>query len=102
MATEVKHANTDYEVVGTSASDQALGATGAVGDQLDRLIVQVNTSGANGTCSIKDGSGSAIPLVPASTPIGVWVIELGMKSTGGAWKVTTGSAAQCLAVGKFT
>lgn len=91
----------DYEAVSTSATDQAMG-TGAVGDFLHAVIVQVTTSGANGTCSIKDGSGSAIPLVPASTPIGVYTIVLNIRSTGGAWKITTGSAATALGIGIFT
>lgn len=95
----------DYEAVGASATDQILGATGAKGDRLVRLIVTVSTSGANGTCSIKDGNGSAIPLVAASTPIGVYSIELNMvalAATTPGWKVTTGSAATALGIGDFT
>lgn len=91
-----------YEAVGTSASAQVMGAAGSVGDVFLRLIVSVSTSGANGTCSITDGSDSAIPIVPASTPIGVYIVELGMRSTSGAWKVTTGSAATALAIGYFS
>ena len=94
-----------YEVVSTSASDQIMGATGAVGDYLKRVIVSVSTSGANGTCSIKDGNGSAIPLVPASSPIGVYVIDLGITCTAATtpgWKITTGSAATAVGIGRFT
>lgn len=98
----VESADVSYEAVGASATDQALGATGAAGDLLKRLIVQITTSGVNGLCSIKDGSGSSIPIVPASSPVGVYVVELGIESTGGAWNVTTGSAATALAVGRFT
>jgi hypothetical protein len=94
-------ANVTYEVVGASASDQVLGGTGSAGNILERLIVTVSTSGANGTVSIKDGSGSAIPIVAASTPIGVYSINIGAKSVSGAWKVTTGSAATVVAVGDF-
>lgn len=99
---EVTDGDDEYEAVGASASDQVLGATGAAGDYLKRVIVQITTSGANGVCSLKDGSGSAIPLVPASSPIGVYVVELGVTSTGGAWKLTTGSATTALAIGDFT
>lgn len=94
--------NLKYEAVGTSASDQAMGATGKAGDVFVRLIVTVSTAGANGTCSIKDGSGSAIPIVAASTPIGVYVIDLGMRSTAGAWSVTTGSDATAIGIGQFS
>lgn len=99
---EVTEGDDEYETVAASQTDQALGATGAAGDYLKRIIVVVSTSGANGTCSIKDGAGSAIPLVPASTPLGVHVIELGMTSAAGAWSVTTGSAATAIAIGDFT
>jgi hypothetical protein len=92
----------DYEAVGTSATDQVLGTTGAVGDFLHAVVVQITTSGATGVVSLKDGSGSSIPLVPASTPVGVYQIELNIRSTGGAWKLTTGAAATALASGIFT
>jgi hypothetical protein len=93
--------NTTYETVAASQTDQVLGGTGSAGNILERLIVTITTSGVNGVVSIKDGSGSAIPVVPASAPLGVQVIEIGAKSTGGAWKVTTGSAATVIAVGDF-
>ena len=91
-----------YETVATSQSDQVLGATGKAGDLLQRLIVTVSTAGATGIASIKDGAGSAIPLVVSGTAVGVYTIELGIKSTAGAWKVTTGAAATAVAVGLFS
>lgn len=91
-----------YETVAASQTDQVCGVTGGVGDYLDEVVVQITTSGANGVVSIKDGSGSSIPLVPASTPIGVYPIPIHSSSTGGAWKITTGSAATALCVGRFT
>lgn len=90
-----------YETVAASQTDQALGATGGAGDHLARVIVSVNTS-ATGTASIKDGSGSSIPLTAANTPIGVYVVELGIDSVSGAWSVTTGAGATALAIGNFT
>lgn len=98
----------DYETVATSQTAQALGSAGKTGDIIYKLIVSVTTSGANGTCSLIDSSGGGavtIALVPASTPIGVHVIDFGpagIKSTDGGWKVTTGSAATALAVGRFS
>lgn len=91
-----------YEAIGTSASAQVMGAVGAKGDVFQRIIITVSTSGVNGTCSITDGGGSAIPLAASTTAIGVYSIELGIKSTSGAWKVTTGSACTALAIGQFT
>lgn len=97
-----------YETVAVSQTAQALGGTGKTGDTIYKLIVSVTTSGANGTCSLVDSSGGSavtIALVPASTPLGVHVIDFGpdgIKSTDGGWKVTTGSAATALAIGIFS
>jgi hypothetical protein len=90
-----------YETVAASQTDQALGATGASGDFLKRVIVCVATA-ATGTCSIKDGAGSAIPLTAANTPIGVYIVDLGMVSSSGAWSVTTGAGATAIGIGNFT
>lgn len=89
-----------YETVAASQSDQVIGPNGAVGDILEQLIITVATA-ATGTVSIKDGSGSAIPITAANTPIGVYSVELGAKSVSGAWKVTTGAGATAVAVGRF-
>jgi hypothetical protein len=93
--------NTDYETVAASQTDQVLGTAGAVGDLLERLVVSVATA-ATGTVSIKDGAGSAIPITAANTPIGVYSVNIGAKTTGGAWSVTTGAGATVVAVGKFS
>lgn len=91
-----------YEAVAASQTDQALGATGAAGDLLLRLIVTVATS-ATGTVSIQDSaSGSDIAITAANTPIGVYVVEVEAYSTAGAWLVTTGAGASVVAVGRFT
>lgn len=90
-----------YETVAVSQTDQVMGPTGATGDILEQLVITVATA-ATGTVSIKDGSGSAIPITAANTPIGVYTVELGAKSVSGAWKVTTGAGATVVAVGRFT
>ncbi len=92
-----------YETVAASQSDQALGATGAAGDYLEKLIITVGTA-ATAAVSIKDGGGSAIPIIPNSPGggIGVYVVPIGAKSTNGAWKVTTGAGSTVVAVGTFT
>lgn len=93
-----------YITVAASQTDSALtGSTkaGAKHDHLQRVIVSVATS-ATGTVSIKDGSGSAIPLTAANTPIGVYTVELDIYSSSGAWSVTTGAGATAIAVGDFS
>ena len=84
-----------YETVAASQSDQALGATGAAGDYLGRLVLIVSTA-ATAAVSIKDGAGSAIAVFPNSPGggVGTYTIELGIKSASGAWKVTTASSSR--------
>lgn len=94
----------DYEAVAASQTDQILGATGAAGDWIQRVIVTVGTS-ATGTSSLTDGNGTTMPLTAANTPIGVYTIELGMKArnaTTPGWKITTGAGATAVGVGDFT
>jgi hypothetical protein len=90
-----------YETVAVSQTDQVMGGAGAVGDYFHLIIVTVATA-ATGTASIKDGSGSAIPLTAANTPIGVYPIMLNMRSATGAWSVTTGAGATAVGVGIFS
>jgi len=101
MAAFDRIATRKYETVAAGQSDQAMGATGKAGDIFETLVVTVATA-ASGTCSIKDGGGSAIPLTAANTPIGVYIINLGIKSTAGAWSVTTGAGATALGIGQFS
>lgn len=95
----------DYETIAASQTDQVLGLSGAAGDYISSLLVIPATT-SPGPVSIKDGSGSSITvftggassvsnLVPFSIP-------LGMTSTGGAWKVTTGSNVSAIGVGSFS
>lgn len=92
-----------YETVAASQTDQVLGVTGAAGDFLHRLVLVVATA-ATAATSIKDGSGSAISIIPNSPGggVGVYSVELNMVSTSGAWKVTTGAGVSVIAVGRFT
>lgn len=102
-ATVVEQGQFDYEAVAASQTDQVLGVTGATGDFLHKLVIVVATA-ATAATSIKDGSGSAISVLPNSPGggIGVYEVEFNMVSTGGAWKVTTGAGASVIAVGRFT
>jgi hypothetical protein len=91
----------NYEAVAASQTDQVLGVTGAAGDLLARVVVNVTTA-ATSAVSIKDGGGSAIPIVPANTTIGIYSIAVGARSTAGAWKVTTGAGVTVIGIGSFT
>jgi hypothetical protein len=89
-----------YETVAASQTAQVLGGTGAIGDYLHRIVVTVSTA-ATGTVTILDGS-TSIAIVPANTTIGVYSIELNMRSATGPWKVTTGAGASVVGVGIFS
>lgn len=91
-----------YETVAASQTAQVLGAAGAAGDYLHRLIVTVNTS-ATSTVTLTDGV-TAIAIVPANVASGIGVInvEVNAASLTSGWKVTTGAGVTVLAVGKFS
>jgi uncharacterized spore protein YtfJ len=91
-----------YETVAASQTTQMLGASGAAGDYLHRLIVTVNTA-ATSTVTLTDGV-TAIPIVPAliGSGVGVVDIELNMASLTSGWKVTTGAGVSVVAVGLFS
>ena len=95
----------DYETVAASQTDQALGATGATGDYLSGVLI-VPATLSPGAVSIKDGSGSAITIFTGGTDsvlsLHPFFIPLGIISTGGAWKVTTGTNVSAIGVGNFT
>ena len=96
--------HTDYEAVAASQTDQVLGTTGHVGDVLERLICAVATA-ATSTVSIKDGDGSAIPILAANAAIGVYSIGIGMRAknaTTPGWKVTTAAGVSVIGIGRFT
>lgn len=96
---------TDYETVAASQTDQALGATGAVGDLLESLLVIPATT-SPGAISIKDGAGSAITVFTGGadsvSTLHPFAIPLGIRSAAGAWSVTTGANVSVIASGSFT
>jgi hypothetical protein len=91
--------------VAASQTDQVLGATGAIGDLLARLLI-VPASTSPGAVSIKDGAGSAITVFTGGaasvTTLTPFSIPLNLYSLAGSWKVTTGAAVSVLASGNFT
>jgi D-alanyl-D-alanine carboxypeptidase len=92
-----------YEHVAKSQTTQALGAAGAKGDILQRIIVVPETTAA-GTIAIKDGALDAVNVFVAGTltNLQTFVIELGARSVSGAWQITTGDNVHVIAVGKFS
>ncbi|HEX5074261.1 MAG TPA: hypothetical protein VFW03_13685 [Gemmatimonadaceae bacterium] len=94
--------NSSYETVAASQTDQVLGATGAAGDYLDRLICVVTTA-ATAAVTITDGS-TAIAIFPNSPGggVGTYVVETRLRSKTGPWKVTTGAGVAVIAAGNFT
>jgi hypothetical protein len=89
-----------YETVAASQTAQVLGTTGAVGDYIHKLIVNVTTA-ATSTVTLIDGS-TSIVIVPAVTPVGVYSIAVEAISASGAWKVTTGAGSSVMATGIFS
>ena len=92
-----------YETVAASQTDQVLGGTGATGDYLHRIIITVATA-ATAAVDIQDGTDTAISIMPNSpgSGIGVYVVDLELRSKTGAWSVTTGAGSTVLAVGIFS
>jgi hypothetical protein len=94
----------EYETVAASQTGQTIGATGAVGDYLEGVLI-VPASVNPGNVIILDnaisitifagGSNSVTELKPIYVP-------LGLTSVSGAWKVTTGANVSVIAIGNFT
>lgn len=95
----------EYEAVAAGQTNTVLGATGAVGDYLAGLLV-IPASTSPGAVQIKDGSGAAITVFAGGASslsnLVSFYIPLGIKSTSGAWQVTTGTGVSVLGVGNFT
>lgn len=94
----------DHREVAAGQTDSLLGAAGRVGQKLTRLTMSVATP-ATSAVSIKDGNGSAIPVLAANAPIGVYNFELGARCKNAitpGWRVTTGAGVSLMAVGDFS
>lgn len=91
-----------YETVAASQTAQVLGLVGAQGDYVERLIIVPATTGP-GVVTLIDGS-TSIPIMVTggTTTLVPIVVELGMYSQTGAWKITTGANVSVIAVGTFT
>lgn len=92
-----------YETVAAGASNQILGATGAIGDYIQRLIIQPTTV-APGVVTLKDNTTTvyAYPGGTVGADLKPFIVELGIKCLGASWNVTTGSNVTAIGIGKFT
>jgi hypothetical protein len=91
-----------YERVAASATDQVLGAAGASGDFLERLIIIPATTAA-GNVTLTDGvTAMSVFVTGTLADLSPIIIECGMRSATGAWKISTGANVSVIAVGKFT
>lgn len=100
----VRKIGSQYETVAASQTAQALGATGATGDYIDKVIIIPATT-SPGVVTLLDnvtsiplfvgGASSVGDLAPITVPIEA-------VSVSGAWKITTGANVSVIAVGKFT
>lgn len=92
----------EYETVAASQTGQVIGVTGGIGDRMERLVITSNTA-ATATVTLIDGA-TSIPILvgSATTPLGVFTVDLGLYSTTGAWSITTGAGATVVAIGKFS
>lgn len=94
----------EYATVAASQTAQALGASGGVkGDAIFGIWVVPSATTA-GVVTLIDGS-TSINLYAGGTlgaDLKGWYINLGILSTNGAWKITTGVGLSVVAIGKFT
>ena len=102
-AMNVVGAGREYETVAASQTAQALGATGALGDDIAGILVIPETT-SPGSVILLDNAISITVFVGGASSVSNLVpffIPLGMKSVSGAWKISTGSAVHCIASGNF-
>jgi hypothetical protein len=85
----------DYVLVAAAQTAEVLGAAGASGDVLHRVVVTANT----GTITILDGA-VEILVIPAATVVGT-IFEFNMRAVTN-WNITTPATTECLCIGHFT
>lgn len=92
-----------YETVAASRTAQVLGASGATGDYLARIVIVPATTSPGNVVILDNATSITIFTGGASSvadlkPI---VVELGAVSQSGAWKVTTGANVSAIGIGLF-
>lgn len=94
-----------YETVAASQTAQAMGATGAAGDYLAGVLVFPGAAGC-GVVTILDNATTIGSFAGGGTTqladLKPFLIPVGLFSTSGAWKITTGANVTAVGIGKFT
>lgn len=92
-----------YETVAASQTAQVLGTVGAIGDVIQRVIIIPATTSPGNVLLIDNATSITLFAGGASsvTELKPIVVELGMKSVSGAWKLTTGASVSAVCVGVF-
>lgn len=94
----------EYETVAASQTAQVIGATGAIGDVIEGILVIPGTT-SPGNVLLLDNATSITVFTGGALSVSNLVpffIPLGIKSVSGAWKITTGTNVTVIAVGNFT
>ena len=93
-----------YVLVAAGVTSAILGATGASGDLLvGVLLVPADTS--PGAVTVTDNVTTFTVFTGGATSLAdlkPFRVDLGLFSTGGGWKLTTGASISAVAIGKFT
>lgn len=93
------------ETVAASQTDQVFGGTGDTGDYIAGIMIIPATT-SPGAVSIKDGSGSSITVFAGgASSVGdlkPFTVPLGVVSTSGPWKITTGANVSVIVFGNPT
>ena len=97
----VEIGGSDYETVDPAQNAQVLGGAGAKGDFIARLALNVFDT-ANASVVLFDGITPFIIQTSGNTQTGPRVVELGMRSKTGPWKLTTGAGVRVIAIGQFS
>lgn len=93
---------TAYETVAASQTAQVLGATGATGDFIQRVIIIPTTTGAGSVALLDNAISITIYNTGTLVDLKPFTVELGLYSVSGAWKITTGANVAAIGVGYFT
>jgi hypothetical protein len=93
-----------YKACPASATTQ-LGATGAIGDYLEEVVIVPGTT-SPGAVTIQDGASTAITIFTGGATsvadLKPFTVRVGLTAIGAGWKVATGANVTALATGLFT
>lgn len=101
MYPDMRKSGMEYETVAASQTAQVLGASGAAGDYIKRLIIVPGTT-TPGLVTLLDGATSIPIMVTGGTTTLVPIVVDIEANCVTAWKVTTGANVTVIAVGQFT